>query len=59
LLSCRVYHWTGLDSTAAYSIVIYISVLDKATNVVVIMTIHLPSALVFNMLDDLLRLFDA
>mmetsp|Transcript_15500 Transcript_15500/g.22736 ORF Transcript_15500/g.22736 Transcript_15500/m.22736 type:complete len:116 (+) Transcript_15500:91-438(+) len=37
---------TGLDSTAAYSIVIYISVLDKATNVVVIMTIHLPSALV-------------
>ncbi|CAE7391918.1 ABCG23, partial [Symbiodinium microadriaticum] len=47
---------TGLDSTAAYSIVRYLSTVAKATKVAVIMTIHQPSALVFDMLDDLLLL---
>ena len=47
---------TGLDSTAAYSIVRYIAIIAKATKVAVIMTIHQPSTLVFNMLDDLLLL---
>ena len=37
---------TGLDSTAAFSIVNYISKIAKSTNVAVIMTIHQPSALV-------------
>ena len=37
---------TGLDSTAAFSIVSYISKIAKSTNVAVIMTIHQPSALV-------------
>mmetsp|Transcript_9585 Transcript_9585/g.13216 ORF Transcript_9585/g.13216 Transcript_9585/m.13216 type:complete len:102 (-) Transcript_9585:129-434(-) len=67
----------GLNSTAAFSIVSYISVLAKVTDVALIMTINHPSARVshqvlfasplkfccnfqvFNMLDDLLRLFDA
>ena len=44
---------TGLDSTAALSIVKYISAVAKATNVVCIMTIHQPSTAVFNSLDDL------
>lgn len=47
---------TGLDSTAAFSIVSYLVTVAKATNVAVIMTIHQPSALVFEMLDDLLLL---
>ena len=47
---------TGLDSTAAFSIVSYLVTVAKATNVAVIMTIHQPSALVFDMLDDLLLL---
>jgi ABC-type multidrug transport system ATPase subunit len=47
---------TGLDSTAAYSIVKYLATVAKATNVAVIMTIHQPSALVFEMLDDLFLL---
>jgi ABC-type multidrug transport system ATPase subunit len=47
---------TGLDSTAAFSIVKYLAVVAKTTNVAVIMTIHQPSALVFEMLDDLLLL---
>jgi hypothetical protein len=47
---------TGLDSTAAFSIVSYLVTVAKATNVAVIMTIHQPSALVFDMLDDLLIL---
>lgn len=47
---------TGLDSTAAYSIVQYLSIVAKATNVAVIMTLHQPSGLVFDMLDDLFLL---
>ena len=47
---------TGLDSTAAFSIVSYLTKVAKATNVAVIMTIHQPSALVFEMLDDLMIL---
>jgi ABC-type multidrug transport system ATPase subunit len=47
---------TGLDSTAAFSIVQYLSVVAKATNVAVIMTLHQPSGLVFEMLDDLFLL---
>lgn len=47
---------TGLDSTAAFSIVSYLVKVAKETNVAVIMTIHQPSALVFGMLDDLLLL---
>jgi ATP-binding cassette, subfamily G (WHITE), member 2, SNQ2 len=47
---------TGLDSTAAFSIVQYLSIVAKATNVAVIMTLHQPSGLVFDMLDDLLLL---
>jgi len=44
---------TGLDSTAAYSIVSYLVKIARFTNVAVILTIHQPSALVFQMLDDL------
>ena len=44
---------TGLDSSAAYSIVKYLSELSAATNVVVIMTIHQPAQIVFDMLQDL------
>eukprot|EP00599_Poterioochromonas_sp_BG-1_P003195 CAMPEP_0173133204 /NCGR_PEP_ID=MMETSP1105-20130129/595_1 /TAXON_ID=2985 /ORGANISM="Ochromonas sp., Strain BG-1" /LENGTH=1323 /DNA_ID=CAMNT_0014044843 /DNA_START=330 /DNA_END=4298 /DNA_ORIENTATION=+ len=44
---------TGLDSTAAYSIVKYLSDLSRDTNVVVIMTIHQPAQIVFDMLQDL------
>lgn len=44
---------TGLDSSAAYSIVKYLSELSAATNVVVIMTIHQPAQMVFDMLQDL------
>lgn len=44
---------TGLDSSAAYSIVKYLSELSRATNVVVIMTIHQPAQMVFDMLQDL------
>lgn len=44
---------TGLDSSAAYSIVKFLSNLSKATNVVIIMTIHQPAQPVFDMLQDL------
>ena len=44
---------TGLDSSAAYSIVKYLSELSYSTNVVVIMTIHQPAQIVFDMLQDL------
>lgn len=44
---------TGLDSTAAYSIVKYLSGLSTATNVVIVMTIHQPAQIVFHMLEDL------
>lgn len=44
---------TGLDSSAAFSIVKYLSQLSVATNVVVIMTIHQPAQMVFDMLQDL------
>jgi ABC-type multidrug transport system ATPase subunit/ABC-type multidrug transport system permease subunit len=44
---------SGLDSTAAYSIVKYLGDLCVTTNVVVIMTIHQPSQIVFDMLQDL------
>jgi ABC-type multidrug transport system ATPase subunit len=47
---------TGLDSTSSYSIVKYLVILAKTTNIAIIMTIHQPSALVFSMLDDLLLL---
>ena len=49
---------TGLDSTAAFSIVKYLVQVAKATKVAVLLTIHQPSAMVFNMLDDLLLLAD-
>lgn len=44
---------TGLDSTAAYYLVKYLVDLAKSTNVPVIMTIHQPAAMVFDMLQDL------
>eukprot|EP00053_Salpingoeca_punica_P015740 m.145601 g.145601 ORF g.145601 m.145601 type:complete len:1425 (-) comp16788_c0_seq2:22-4296(-) len=44
---------TGLDSSAAFSIVDYITRVAKATNVVCVMTIHQPSGAVFSSLDDL------
>jgi ABC-type multidrug transport system ATPase subunit len=44
---------TGLDSSAAYSIVKYLSELSAATKVVVIMTIHQPAPMVFDLLQDL------
>jgi ABC-type multidrug transport system ATPase subunit len=47
---------TGLDSTAAYSIVSYLAIVAKATQVAVIMTLHQPSSLVFDMIDDLFLL---
>ena len=42
---------TGLDSSAAYSIVKYLSQLSAATNVCCIMTIHQPAQIVFDMLQ--------
>jgi len=44
---------TGLDSSAAYSIVKFLSNLSYLTNVVIIMTIHQPAQPVFDMLQDL------
>eukprot|EP01036_Dinobryon_divergens_P033941 gene33941-43849_t len=44
---------TGLDSSAAFSIVEHMVELARSTNVVVIMTIHQPSDMVFDMLQDL------
>ena len=43
-----------MDSTAAYEIVNYLSSVAVNLNIAVIMTIHQPSAIVFDMLDDLL-----
>lgn len=47
---------TGLDSSAAFSMVEYIVQVAEKTGVVVIMTIHQPSSMIFNMLQDLLLL---
>jgi len=44
---------TGLDSSAAYTIVQYISRASRALGVVCVMTIHQPSTSVFAKLDDL------
>jgi ABC-type multidrug transport system ATPase subunit len=44
---------TGLDSTAAYFLVEYLVKLARETNVAVIMTIHQPASIVFDMLQDL------
>ena len=44
---------TGLDSTAAFSIVKHLIELAESVNVVVIMTIHQPAEMVFDMLQDL------
>ena len=44
---------TGLDSTAAYSIVKHIAELTERFKIAVIMTIHQPAASVFDMLQDL------
>lgn len=44
---------TGLDSSASYSIVKYLADLSRITKVVVIMTIHQPAQIVFEMLQDL------
>mmetsp|Transcript_9118 Transcript_9118/g.9175 ORF Transcript_9118/g.9175 Transcript_9118/m.9175 type:complete len:1301 (+) Transcript_9118:45-3947(+) len=44
---------TGLDSTAAFSIVQHLVELAESTNVTVIMTIHQPAEMVFDMLQDL------
>lgn len=47
---------TGLDSAAAFSIVKHLVELAWSMNVAVIMTIHQPSEMVFDMLQDLLLL---
>jgi len=47
---------TGLDSSAAFSIVNYLVELAVNTNVAVIMTIHQPAEMVFDMLQDLFLL---
>ena len=47
---------TGLDSSAAFSIVTFLVELAYNTDVSVIMTIHQPSEMVFDMLQDLLLL---
>jgi energy-coupling factor transporter ATP-binding protein EcfA2 len=44
---------TGLDSNAAYTIVKYLTELCTVTKVVMIMTIHQPAQMVFDMLQDL------
>lgn len=44
---------SGLDSTAAYFLVNFLVSLARNTNVAVIMTIHQPAAIVFDMLQDL------
>ena len=44
---------TGLDSTAAYSIVRHLVDLASTLKIAVIMTIHQPSEMVFDMLQDL------
>ena len=44
---------TGLDSTAAYSIVKHLTDLSRRLNIAVIMTIHQPAEMVFDMLQDL------
>lgn len=44
---------TGLDSTAAYSIVKHLVDLAASLNIAVIMTIHQPAQMVFEMLQDL------
>ena len=44
---------TGLDSTAAYSIVQHLVDLAEKLNIAVIVTIHQPSEIVFDMLQDL------
>jgi ABC-type multidrug transport system ATPase subunit len=44
---------TGLDSTAAFYLVKYLVALAQSTQVAVIMTIHQPAAIVFDMLQDL------
>jgi len=45
---------TGLDGDAAYAIVTYIRRVARELNIVVLMTIHQPSGVVFDQLDDLL-----
>lgn len=47
---------TGLDSSAAFSMVDYVVQVAQKSGVIVIMTIHQPSAMVFGMLQDLLLL---
>lgn len=47
---------TGLDSSAAFSLVTYLVDMAKNTDVAVIMTIHQPSEMVFDMLQDLMLL---
>ena len=44
---------TGLDSTAAYSVVKHLVDLAATLNIAVVMTIHQPAAMVFDMLQDL------
>ena len=44
---------SGLDSSAAMAIVLQLFQLAKDTSIAVVMTIHQPSATVFNMLHDL------
>ncbi len=45
---------TGLDSSAAYMVVKYIAHVAKFTNTVVILTIHQPSKIVFELLEDMI-----
>lgn len=47
---------TGVDSSAAFSIVKHLAEVAKSMNVAVIMTIHQPSEMVFALLQDLLLL---
>ncbi len=44
---------TGLDSSSALNIVRYVASVARTMNVICIMTIHQPSAAVFESLDDL------
>ncbi len=47
---------TGLDSSAAYMVVKYIAHVAKFTDTIVILTIHQPSKIVFELLEDMILL---
>ena len=47
---------TGLDAAAAFSVIEHLVAVTRATGLIVVLTIHQPSAAMFEMLDDLLLL---